>query len=865
MSFTKTSTHFLPKNQLEFDPSTINTTSQDLSVHAFDASGPSMSPVEFRLATPPNSASRKRPYASTTTTPMNIGKPDLTYHQIRQQNMQQKIQLSTNFVYYSSPTSPQHASLPATAVIHGKPSNLVFATHQNLPIGHKIVTPAPDSRGSISPNPLQTPTSPLDPVWSAGRLAAETKPGHLMNPNTPSSNPRTPEYSSADETVNHIKDTNAYAGYLSRQKKECNVAEAASIWSPDVEQAFMEALRRIPHVGRRKITVHGRPCGRNELISEYIEAKTGKVRTRKQVSSHIQVLKHLLKDDPEFMELVNEAAPSHQAKLAVVSPIFSKTPSSKPQQKVRHYSQSAQSSFVTPDENDRPTKKLRTCSAKTARVVFDDSVPFMPVNFSMSAGTQVYSKLIRAQLEAPIKAAQATKLLKRFPTVSAMGSRPIIYGKVLLDLTANGGPLQSNLEFVAPSNGHSKARDNQWDCITKVYTLENEVLTLVEPIRAQDNAVEGRESLTLPFANDFWTAFMAGIKREKAAAKEASRAVAAMTMVQEVHCVGSAYTGAKLGSETLHAVLVWEFEVAADSFSARTVFRKVEATEEAPAPAVVLATTASQGSTRNAFPALHASTSTTSSTHQPPSLAPTSYSNLDFAAFGLGQQRQAFCSTPMPVSSVPRDPTDGYMMVPDAFDLARPFSAFCESSVTLASAPPMTSCGALGSAAADAGVNSAVIDSVWRSSSTAATAAPTHTHHHHHHHGLDLHTISSPSTAYSNCPEAAALSTALDPLEELTTTYDGTSSLAFFNVDHHDGGSEGMSARESQEMERVSDVMLSGETWNLSETTCGMRAASELSLSSDSSRDTTPSAFHTFTDTTDYFHGINPNDEYTLH
>lgn len=669
---------------------------------------------------------------------------------------------------------------------------------------------------------------------------AEAKPGQLMNPNTPSSNPRTPEYTSADETVNHIKDTNAYAGYLSRQKKECNVAEAASIWSPDVEQAFMEALRRIPHVGRRKITVHGRPCGRNELISEYIEAKTGKVRTRKQVSSHIQVLKHLLKDDPEFMELVNEAAPSHQSKLAVVSPIFSKTPSTKLEQNVRHYSQSAQGSFVAPDENDRPSKKLRTCSAKTTRVVFDDSVPFMPVNFSMSAGAQVYSKLIRAQLEAPIKAAQAAKLLKRFPTVATTGS-PIIYGKVLLDLTANGGPLQSNLEFVAPCNG--KTRVHQWDCITKVYTLENEVLTLVEPIRAQENAVQGRESLTLPFANDFWTAFMAGIKREKAAAKEASRAVAAMTMVQEVHCLlGSAYTDEKFGSETLYAVLVWEFEVAPDPFSARTVFRKVDiTTEEA---SVELGNSQERIPSRKAFSALDAASTCTSS----------SYSDLDFAAFGLGQQRQAFCSTPMPVSSVPRDPTDGYMMVPDAFDLARPFSAFCESSAApqLSSAAPLiSSCGASGSA--DGGVNcGGVLDSVWRPA--AAAEALTHSH------SLDLHTISSPTAAYSNCPAAeTALSTALGPMDELSA-YDGTSSLAFFNVDH---GGAGLS-RESQEMERVSDVMLSGETWTLSEA-CGMRAASELSLSSDSSRDTTPSAFHTFTDTTDYFHGINPNDEYTLH
>ena len=68
---------------------------------------------------------------------------------------------------------------------------------------------------------------------------------------------------------------------------------AEKLWEPEVEQHLQDAIGLFPECGRKKFQSfeQGRKLGRNEMISEYIKSKTGKVRTHKQVSSRIQAYK----------------------------------------------------------------------------------------------------------------------------------------------------------------------------------------------------------------------------------------------------------------------------------------------------------------------------------------------------------------------------------------------------------------------------------------------------------------------------------------------------------------------------------------------------------------------------------------------
>ncbi|EJU05704.1 TEA-domain-containing protein [Dacryopinax primogenitus] len=145
----------------------------------------------------------------------------------------------------------------------------------------------------------------------------------MQAPPMPGSVERRPMYrsNSSEEAVSNagkrrmsapadVDPTQMFLGVGSGNKRSRKNSDGTEeVWSADVEEAFHQAIKVVPKLGRRKMQINGKLCGRNELIAEHIYKLTGKRRTRKQISSHIQVLKNTHKNDHELMK-------------ALVDPVF---------------------------------------------------------------------------------------------------------------------------------------------------------------------------------------------------------------------------------------------------------------------------------------------------------------------------------------------------------------------------------------------------------------------------------------------------------------------------------------------------------------------------------------------------------------
>ncbi|EMF14604.1 TEA-domain-containing protein, partial [Sphaerulina musiva SO2202] len=103
--------------------------------------------------------------------------------------------------------------------------------------------------------------------------------------------------------LERFKASEAWSKYRDRQAKK---PSSDHVWPEELEWAFFEALVTWPPMRRRQIQYKEKRRGRNELIADYIQEHTGERRDRKQVSSHIQVIKPFVRDDPHIMRYLSK-------------------------------------------------------------------------------------------------------------------------------------------------------------------------------------------------------------------------------------------------------------------------------------------------------------------------------------------------------------------------------------------------------------------------------------------------------------------------------------------------------------------------------------------------------------------------------
>lgn len=312
------------------------------------------------------------------------------------------------------------------------------------------------------------------------------------------------------------------------------------LWAPDVQHAFEEVLAIVPKNGLNKVKVSGRSCGRNELISDYIYAKTGKFRSRKQVLSHIQVIKNmghphqrelvrLINDGPRFASPI-EAKENNARFEEIFSNIYLK--------KLLGGIQPLRKRASSPPPR-RAKKPARNVSVRNIR--FDVHNPYTGCTSALTFHRDLPHPRLLLNHDAQFSS--------RFPGIHEFTSSHISTVHSMVRLLHSMHVLADYAIETDLSANFCVAADQQnLCCFSTVYSHG------IEIHKVRDEHFQ--TNTNTPFLSDFWRCFFAKFAEQPHRLDDALRAI---TVQQVLYEPGASKK--TIAKKNVRAVLLWEFSV----------------------------------------------------------------------------------------------------------------------------------------------------------------------------------------------------------------------------------------------------------------------------------------------------------------
>ncbi|KAE8315062.1 TEA/ATTS domain family-domain-containing protein [Aspergillus transmontanensis] len=459
-----------------------------------------------------------------------------------------------------------------------------------------------DPHPPVPYHPLPAATTSLDhPQLSSYRYQVK-QPQHLQSDGS--------TYAGARRGRSYLMSPK-YLEYRDQQRRGTE-EDGEPVWSDELEYAFKQALEANPPMGRGKSSERGISCSRNELIAEYIYKLTGKRRTSKQVSSHLQVLESFLKGHPDWERLVQEQLTGHSN--SQIQPFAARWGASMDHLPSSHYSKHINVSYPAPLRMMPPSSRelpLPQCSF-TPNLPDPHVSAAQCINFEMwvtSPNTltriddafHVYTHLQRDQRQAPMPLEELTNWRTSFPRLNSLLSdvnQPLNCEIILVeanlklmdDFPPKGSKLGIFLELDMVNAMSGSALMTQqmenWMCYNYIYEYGRRTTeawhSLPEPHTTK---------IRLPFESSWWAKTFTTLTEDKLEIEASRHHHAAggcnrqyfrnLTVVQEIRASERASLGRlhnqypmfPSGESKAMAVILWKFRQTRQNEVGATLWR----------------------------------------------------------------------------------------------------------------------------------------------------------------------------------------------------------------------------------------------------------------------------------------------------